>query len=441
MEAGQLQNDLGGSHRGARAGGAPGRLRLRLDAGTETAVPLPRTIRSVSVIGAGLMGQGIAAAALQHQLPVTMTDTSSDIVAAGIDKILEQVAQSNLAGDARCDDSIDRRSLLRASVSREELANSDLIIEAVVEKLAVKRRIFAQLEPMLNENSILASNTSSIPITEIGAGLANPERLCGLHFCHPVHSRRLVEVIPGKRTDARTTARAVEYANAIGKLPIVVKDTPGFLVNRLLMPYLNEAVELVLEGADVDSVDAAAVAYGFPIGPIRQLDAIGIDVALRVGLALYKAFPDRVTQSELLLALYELGYWGEKSGSGFFCYDQRTGSAIRNREVDKLIQHQRRDRKQFSSTELTLRLLLPMLVEATRVLEEEVLAKVDDVDVALINGIGFPESTGGLLSWADALGTEKILESLAQFRQLGVRYEPTEFLLKMAETGAKFYPN
>jgi 3-hydroxyacyl-CoA dehydrogenase len=440
MEADQFRDDLSSSDGGVRAGGTAGRLHLRLDAGTGKAVATPSTIRSVSVIGAGLMGQGIAAAALEHYLPVTMADTSSDIVTTGIAKVLQQVARIDFVGDAQRDGSIDRRSLLHASLSPDDLANSDLIVEAVVEKLAVKRRIFAQLEPLLNETSILASNTSSIPITDIGARLAHPERLCGMHFCHPVDKRRLVEVIPGERTDAGTIARAVEYVGALGKLPIVVKDAPGFLVNRLLMPYLNEAVELVLEGADVDSVEAAAVAYGFPVGPIRQLDAIGIDVALRVGLTLYKAFPDRVTQSELLPTLYESGCWGEKSGNGFFCYDQLTGSPTRNREVDELIRHQRRARKQFSSTELTMRLLLPMLVEATSLLEEEVVATVGDVDVALINGIGFPVSKGGLLSWADTLGAENVLESLAHFRPLGVRYEPTKMLRTMAESGSTFYP-
>ncbi len=410
--------------------------RYRIDPPTNWTALASRPIKSVSVIGAGLMGRSIALANVEHNIPVRITDASSDALADGIAEILAAVSD-HARSDAVRTQCV--KPPVQASMSPTELARADLVIEAVVENLTVKKKVLARLEPYLSDEAIVASNTSSIPISEISADLVHAERVCGMHFCHPVRHRPLVEVIRSRQTSNKTLARAVDYVKAIGKLPIVVADRPGFLINRLLLPYMNEALELVLEGAGIESVETAARAFGMPMGPVTQFDAIGIDVAVRAGIRLRAAFPDRVVASELLVALYKTGRWGRKSGAGFFAYKNKTGKGTPDPEVEQMIGERLRGRQHFTSEQITMRLFLPMLVEATRVLEESVVSSVREVDLGLVNGIGFPSSKGGLFFWADSLGARQVVELLKPFEQLGKRFQPTEMLLEMAKQGDKFY--
>ncbi|GMQ80064.1 MAG: fatty acid oxidation complex subunit alpha FadB [Planctomycetia bacterium] len=398
-----------------------------------------RKIGSVAVIGAGIMGQGIAAANVKRKIPVVLADASSDALTTGVQKVLEEVSYNRAIKGPDAERAVAFAPLIRGTATDAELAGSDLVIEAVVENPQVKKELFARLEPQLGGQTILASNTSTIPIEKMAEGLAHPERFCGIHFFNPVRKMPLVEVIRGPKTDARTVATAVAFAKALGKSPIVVQDGPGFLVNRLLLPYMNEALELVLAGAELNQVDRVAKQFGMPMGPITLFDVVGIDTAMHAGRVMYEAFPDRVVASELLTAFFKAGRLGQKSGAGFFAYGGKSSRGSADPDADKLIKERRRGDESFTAELITQRLFLPMIVEATRVLEDKIVRNVRDVDLGLIFGIGFPPFKGGLLFWADTIGADKVVEQLKPFESLGKRFEPTEMLLEMARSGGKFY--
>jgi 3-hydroxyacyl-CoA dehydrogenase/enoyl-CoA hydratase/3-hydroxybutyryl-CoA epimerase/3-hydroxyacyl-CoA dehydrogenase/enoyl-CoA hydratase/3-hydroxybutyryl-CoA epimerase/enoyl-CoA isomerase len=251
---------------------------------------------------------------------------------------------------------------------------------------------------------------------------------------------KLVEVIRGAKTSDQTVLAAVAFAKRVGKMPIVINDGPGFLVNRLLFPYMNEALQLLQEGASLKEIDRAATAFGMPMGPITLSDLVGLDTALYAGSVMQQAFPARVVSSPILPALIHQGRLGQKSGRGFFSYQNKRGKAEEDPAVLNLLSEHRRGERKFSREELTSRLFLPMLVEATRMLEEKIVRDVRDVDLGLIFGIGFPPFRGGLLFWADTLGAAKIVEMLKPLEPLGERFQPTPLLLDMAAKGRKFYP-
>ena len=250
---------------------------------------------------------------------------------------------------------------------------------------------------------------------------------------------KLVEVVRGAQTSDHTVATAVDYVHRIGKLPIVVNDGPGFLVNRLLTPYLNESLALLCEGVRVEEIDQAAVAYGMPLGPMALYDLIGIDTAFYAGRGMWEAFPDRVAVSPVLPALFRNGRLGRKTGRGFFAYRNGSDPPQPDPEVPRLLEPYVRRQREYSREEITARLFLPVLVEATRVLEGGIVRDPRDVDLGIIFGLGFPRFRGGLLFWADTLGAASVVEQLKPWSTLGVRYRPTEMLVAMARDNRKFY--
>ena len=393
----------------------------------------PQPIRSVSVIGAGLMGRGIALAAAQHGIAVTLSDACEETLARSFDIIRTATASTPKA----------QGSAHRAATSDADVASADLVIEAVVESLQVKKQIFSRVEPLAGAGTIFASNTSCLRISEIGACFARPERFCGLHFCHPVADRSLVEVVRGERSSEATLSAAERFVQRIGKLPIVVADGPGFVVNRLLLPYLNEAVQLLCERVDLGAIEEAAISFGMPWGPITQLDSIGIDVAVRGGAIMHRAFPDRVLASELLIDLYKSGRLGEKTGAGFFTYDDRGRRGGLAAEVIAMIEDRRvrgadRGSRSRDRDAIARRLFLPMLVEATRLVEEGIVADARDIDRSLVHGLAFLPAKGGILAWADRAGAGRIVEWLTPLAALGERYRPTPLLLETAQRGGRF---
>ena len=289
--------------------------KVRGPAGSE-----PRRIETVAVVGAGVMGQGIAAANLKRGIPVALGDTSAEAVTRGVQGVITEVSYNKLTRQSDAHRAIEFLPLLNGTESDAELATADLVIEAVYENSAAKRAVFERLEPQLSPKATLCSNTSTIPITELAHGLEHPERLCGLHFFNPVRQMPLVEVIRGAQTADDTVATVVAYARQIGKSPIVVRDGPGFLVNRVLLPYMNEALLLVAEGVSLKAVDRAATSFGMPMGPIDLYDTVGLDIAVHAGKVMQAAFADRVVSSPILPALVEAGRLGKKVGQGFYDY-------------------------------------------------------------------------------------------------------------------------
>lgn len=411
--------------------------------GTESNIK-PRKIASAGVVGAGVMGQGIAAANVRRGIPVALMDANAAALARGVQGVLNEVAYNKQLKGPDVKRAVELAPLVNGTFSDIELSHSEIIIEAIIENPEAKRHLFARLEPLIGDDAILCSNTSTIPITQLAEGLERPERFCGLHFFNPVRQMPLVEVIRGKKTSDETIATAVAYARALGKSPIVMHDGPGFLVNRLLLPYMNEAALLVEEGASITEVDEAAKAFGMPMGPFTLYDVVGLDVAVHAGRVMHEAFPDRVVPATIVQKLVDRGRIGQKVGRGFFDYPSAKGGkpprGTKSEEVAALINecHQGTPRK-FTADELTDRLFLPIVVEATRVLEDGLVPNVRDVDLALILGIGFPPFRGGLFFWADQIGPRKIIEKLGPYSKLGKRYEPTQLLTKLAAENTKFY--
>lgn len=404
----------------------------------------PRKINSAGVVGAGIMGQGIAAANVKRGIPVAIMDSSQEALTRGVRGVLNEVSYNKQTKGPDVARAVEFAPLVNGTLSDIELCRADIVIEAIFENREAKQHLFARLEPLLSESAFLASNTSTIPITQLAEGLEHPERFCGLHFFNPVRQMPLVEVIRGKKTNDETVAVAVAYARKLGKSPIVMNDGPGFLVNRLLLPYMNEAALMLCEGADLQKIEKAAKSFGMPMGPFTLYDVVGLDVAVHAGRTMAEAFPDRVVPAQIVPLLADLGRLGQKVGKGFFDYGpSKGGKPPKGTESDlvaKLVDDCRGGESQkFSTEQIIDRLFLPMLVEATRVLEDGIVNNVRDVDLGLILGIGFPPFHGGLFFWADTIGAANIVEKLKLYSSLGKRFEPTALLTKLAASNSKFY--
>jgi 3-hydroxyacyl-CoA dehydrogenase/enoyl-CoA hydratase/3-hydroxybutyryl-CoA epimerase/3-hydroxyacyl-CoA dehydrogenase/enoyl-CoA hydratase/3-hydroxybutyryl-CoA epimerase/enoyl-CoA isomerase len=399
----------------------------------------PRKINSVAVVGAGIMGAGIAAASLKRDLLVALSDASTPAIEAGVKKVLEEVSYNKDTKKSDPERAVKYAARLNSTCSDSELAASDLVIEAIVESAEAKKKLYARLEPQLGPETIIGSNTSTIPISSLAEGLARPERFCGIHFFNPVRKMPLVEVIRGKRTSDETIATAVAYAKSIGKSPIVVNDGPGFLVNRLLLPYMNESLELILEGAEIKQIERVAKNFGMPMGPITLYDVVGLDTCVMAGRVMVEAFPDRTVVNDILMVLLKAGRLGQKTGAGFYAYAKGSDRGQPDPKLDELIRPLMRGQRKFIDAEIEARMFLPMVLEATRLLTDKVVRDVRDVDLGLIYGIGFPPFKGGLLFWADTVGAAKIVEMLKPLEPLGERTRPTPLLFEMARSGKRFY--
>ena len=354
--------------------------------------------------------------------------------------MLKEVAYNKQTKGIDAGRAVELAPLVNGTTQDDEVAAADIIVEAIIEKEDAKKQLFARLEPQLGDATLLCSNTSTIPISDLAGDLAHPERFCGLHFFNPVRKMPLVEVIRGTQTSDETIATAVAYAKKLGKSPVVVNDGPGFLVNRLLLPYMNEAALLICEGASIRAVEKAAKAFGMPMGPITLFDVVGLDTCVHAGEVMLKAFPDRVVAAPIVEKLVAAERLGQKNGRGFFDYPpEKKGRGVESPQTAELIQQCTENVRQVTPEEMADRLFLPMLVEATRALEDGLVRDVRDLDLALIFGIGFPPFQGGLLFWADTIGTSQIVHKLKNYAALGKRFEPTSLLTSLAAENQSFY--
>jgi 3-hydroxyacyl-CoA dehydrogenase/enoyl-CoA hydratase/3-hydroxybutyryl-CoA epimerase len=316
------------------------------------------------------------------------------------------------------------------------MAHADFALEAVVEDLDVKRRVFAELEVRVPPGSLLASNTSSLSVDSLAAGLLHPDRFVGFHFFNPVHRMPLVEVVRGARTSDVALVTAVALARRLGKTPVVVKDSPGFVVNRVLMPYLREALHMLEEGYAVADLDAAMRRFGMPMGPFEVVDEVGLDVAHKVAGVLAAAFPTRMQPSEALEKLIAAGRLGRKNGRGFYRHQGKRRSPDRSVRGLLGLGHVRRPQ---SVDALSERMVLAMINEAARCVEEGIVAGPDQVDLAMIFGAGFPPFRGGVLRHADTIGAPMLVDRLKALRaEKGARFEPCALLVAKAVNGEAF---
>ena len=271
--------------------------------------------------------------------------------------------------------------------------------------------------------------------------MSGPENFAGMHFFNPVDRMQLVEVIRGEKTSDATVVTLVALAKRIGKTPIVVRDCPGFLVNRILFPYINESLVLLEEGASPRAIDKAATAFGMPMGPITLNDLVGLDTSLYAGRVINTAFADRTPTTRILDELVAAGRLGQKTGAGFYSYAKGPAAAPTTRPWPASWRSAAQATREIGTEEITDRLFLPMLTEASRVLTEGIVREPGDVDMGLILGIGFPPFRGGILRWADTLGLPEVLAKLKKYEHLGPRFQPTEQMRKLAAEGKGFYPD
>lgn len=399
----------------------------------------PPEIKSLGVVGAGIMGSGIAGASLRRDLPTVLCDANEAMLEKGARGAIEDSAYDRKRKGTDAALAVKRAGILHTTSNLEALSDCSLVVEAITEDPRAKQELYQKLEAILPENAILASNTSTIPIARLASGLKHPERFCGLHFFNPVRRMQLVEVIRGPKSSDETIAAATAAARRLNKSPIVVNDGPGFLVNRLLFPYMNEAIELLLDQVPIPSVEKAATRFGMPLGPLALYDMVGLDTSVYAGRVMWEAFPDRVLASPALPAMVKAGRLGVKNGKGFFNYENKKKQAEPDPTLAPILAPFLRDPRPTSDEEIQQRLFLPMLIEATRALSEGIVQKPQDVDLGLILGLGFPPFKGGLLFWADQVGAKEIVKQLERLAPLGKRFEPTPMLLEMASSGAKFY--
>ncbi|MDH3427372.1 MAG: 3-hydroxyacyl-CoA dehydrogenase NAD-binding domain-containing protein, partial [Gemmatimonadota bacterium] len=357
-------------------------------------------IRKAAVIGAGVMGGAIAQLIASHDVPVVLKDIDQGALDSGLRHAAGLLKKAASAGVYSEEEAGLKLALISGTLEYEALEDVDLVIEAVVERLAVKQQVMREVEAVVPDGAVLSTNTSSLSVAGIGGALDRPERFIGLHFFNPVHKMPLVEVIRWEDTRPAALATGLQFVLDMNKTPVVVADQPGFLVNRLLSPYLNEAGRLLSEGADVERVDGVLRSFGMPMGPLRLLDEIGFDVANHAGRELGAAFGARLEPAPLLSRLMEDGRLGKKNGRGFYLY--RDGKMT---GVDPDIGAAARTDAPAGSAppdeDILARCLYLMVNEAAWSLADRVVDSADMVDLAMIMGTGFPPFRGGLLRWAD----------------------------------------
>ena len=399
--------------------------------------PSPRAIHKLAVLGAGFMGAGIASIAVQQGTLVRLKDTDTTRVGRGLAAIAGVLKERLVRRQLTRQQADDDMSLVGGTTDYAGFASADLIIEAVFEDIGLKHRVLEEVEPAIDSTAIYASNTSTIPITRIAEAARHPERVLGMHFFSPVHRMPLLEVIVTAMTAPEATVSAVAYGKKLGKTVIVVNDGPGFYTTRTLSAYMNEAGRLLDEGASIESIDGALVAFGFPVGPITLLDEVGIDVGGKVGLVLTEAFGARMAPSEGMRRIVAAGRTGRKGGKGFYVYEHDGSKSRVDETIYELIGGQRRE---FAAGEIVDRCVLAMVNEAAHCFEEGILRSARDGDVGAVFGIGFPPFRGGPFRYVDSVGVARIVEQLEELNaRFEPRFAPAELLLEMARTRRSFY--
>src|SRR5216684_407274 len=398
----------------------------------------PAEVRDAGVLGAGIMGGGIAQLiADKTDAAVRMRDINWKAIAGGL-KAAARIWKKK----------VDRRRMTRGEMQRKlarittaidwsGFERVDLVVEAVVENIDIKRQVLSEFEAAAGPNAVFATNTSTIPITDIAAQAARPQNVVGMHFFNPVDRMPLVEVIRGAKTSDAAMVTVANFARKLGKTVVYCNDGPGFVVNRILGPYMNESGFLLEEGNAIESIDKAMVDFGMPMGPMALLDEVGIDVAAKVAKILSAAFGERMEPSHVVATLYEDGRFGKKNGKGLYLYEagKRQGP---DPSVYKLLNI--KSTHPADAQAVVERMIFAMVNEAAMILDEKIVASAAELDLAMIMGTGFPPFRGGLLRYADKLGLPYILARLDDLAQKhGKRFLATAALRKLAEKDGKFY--
>jgi 3-hydroxyacyl-CoA dehydrogenase/enoyl-CoA hydratase/3-hydroxybutyryl-CoA epimerase len=409
---------------------------VKRENGTQNPEVEKNPVKKAASLGAGVMGGGIAQLFASKNIPIRVKDINYEAVSKAY-----QQAASVLKGKLK------RRRITKlefqhileritGTIDYSGFKTVDFIVEAIVEDIDIKKSVFSELENYIDDNTIVVSNTSSLRIDDMASAFKHPQRFAGMHFFNPVHMMPLVEVIRGKETSDETVATTFQLAKNLGKTPVVVGDGPGFLVNRLLLPYMVEAVSLLEEGQTPENLDRAMEKFGMPMGPIELFDEVGIDVAFKVAKILAVTMGDRMAESKILENLVKDNRIGKKSGVGFYKYDNK--KKISDPAVKTYIEV--KEKKQLSDEDLINRMVYPMINEAARCLDEKIAARPQDVDLGMIYGTGFAPFKGGLLNFADCEGISKVYDTLQSLAESDhTRFTPSVTLEKIYKSGKGFY--
>lgn len=399
----------------------------------------PKKINSAGVIGAGTMGSGIAWLFSNQDIPVRVKDI--DWTAIGKGYGAANAIYSKLVKDKRikpCEASL-KFHRISGTTDYTGLQQADLIVEAAVESLELKHQILKELENNIPKETIIGTNTSSLTIAEMSSAMKHPERLVGMHFFNPPNKMPLVEVVAGEKSSPEAIATAVDICRKLGKTPIVVKDCPGFLVNRIFVTGANEIMLMYQEGTDFEKLEKMMLDFGMPMAPFVLADEVGNDVGYKVSKVFKNAYGERMMVPKLLEVMTEKKLYGKKSGKGFFLYDGDKRKE-RNLEVEALKRSLGEKEKPTPDGDMCDRVMFSMINEAARCLADKIVENPAYLDMALIMGIGFPPFRGGLLRYADQVGIDKIVKRLKHFEEVyGARFAPCDRLLDMQRTNKTFY--
>lgn len=403
-----------------------------------------KPVEQAAVLGAGIMGGGIAYQSAYKGTPILMKDINEDGIQLGLDeaaKLLTKAVDRKKMDIGKMAETLNR---IRPTLSYGDFGNVDVVVEAVVENVNVKKAVLAEAEKQLKDGAVLASNTSTISITELANALDKPEDFCGMHFFNPVHRMPLVEVIRGEKTSDETVATVVSYAQKMGKTPIVVNDCPGFLVNRILFPYFGGFAALLRDGADFENVDKVMEKFGWPMGPAYLMDVVGIDTGVHAQAVMAEGFPERMKQDfkSAMDVMYDEKRYGQKNKAGFYTYElDKKGKQkkVSDQKAHELVAGVAQGKADFEDQQIIDRLMIPMCLETVRCLEDGIVDTPAEADMGLVYGIGFPPFRGGALKYIDDMGVAAFVELCDQYSELGKLYEPTKRLRDMADKNEKFY--
>jgi 3-hydroxyacyl-CoA dehydrogenase / enoyl-CoA hydratase / 3-hydroxybutyryl-CoA epimerase len=386
-----------------------------------------------AVIGAGVMGSGIAQWLSSRGVTVILRDVNLEQINRGLANIDKTYAAAVKRGLTTEQKAKEGRARIIASTAHMEMRDVQIVIEAASEKIEIKKEIFRELAAEVNAKAILATNTSALPIGELAAETKPPGRVIGMHFFNPVSRMKLIEVVVGKQTSDETRERTLGFARQIGKLPVVVRDSPGFLVNRVLFPYLVDAAQVFEKGVSAEKIDNALVGWGMPMGPLRLIDEIGIDITVDIADTLAKAYGKRDVAPEILRKMLSAKMLGRKSSAGFYKYEGK------QQTPNDALEEWRKKDTAHDDVDLAHRLVFLMVNEAARCLEEKVVETPEDADYGMILGTGFAPFRGGPLRFADHFGLDKLVDELNRLAQKDEKFAPCELLKKHAKDGTTFY--
>jgi 3-hydroxyacyl-CoA dehydrogenase/enoyl-CoA hydratase/3-hydroxybutyryl-CoA epimerase/enoyl-CoA isomerase len=403
-----------------------------------------REIKQAAVLGAGIMGGGIAYQAAYKGLPIVMKDIRDDALALGMNeagKLLSKQVERGRMTPAKMSETLGR---IRPTLNYGDFGSVDIIIEAVVENPKVKKVVLAEVEGLVREDTIIASNTSTISISLLAESLKRPQNFVGMHFFNPVNMMPLVEVIRGKQSSEDAVAATVKLASRMGKTPVVVNDCPGFFVNRVLFPYFAGFHMLMRDGADFQDIDKAMERFGWPMGPAYLMDVVGMDTGVHAAEVMAQGFPDRMRHEwrNATQVLVENQRYGQKNGKGYYVYaPDKKGKP--KKSVDPvsydLIKDVVAERKEFAPEEIVARCMVPMVNEVARCLEEKIVASPQEADMSLLYGVGFPPFRGGACRYVDQTGAANYVAAADKLTALGKIYEAPQLLRDMAASGKKFF--